>query len=35
MELIIGSFIAASLLVVGHLGALVEERVRQTRRRRF
>ena len=35
MELIIGSFIAAVLLVVGHLGALVEERMQRTRRRRF
>jgi len=33
MELIIGSFIAAALLVVGHLGALIEQRVRQVRRR--
>ena len=35
MELIIGSFIAAALLVVGHLGAIVEERMRQSRRRHF
>jgi hypothetical protein len=33
MELIIGSFIAAALLVVAHLGALVQQRLQHLRRR--
>jgi hypothetical protein len=34
MELIVGSFIAATLLVVGDLGALVQQRLQQARRGR-
>jgi hypothetical protein len=34
MELIVGSFIAAALLILGHLAALVRQHLQQHRRRR-